>query len=141
MRALAAALALAAVPALADTLVATRTIRPQEVIAAGDILVIEGEVPGALGDPAAAVGQEALIAIYAGRPIRGGDLGPPAIVERNSLVPLLYASNGLNISTDGRALDRAGAGDTLRVMNLASRTIVTGRVAADGVVHVAATQP
>ena len=50
------------------------------------------------------------MAIYAGRPVRPGDLGPPALVERNQLVPLVYQPGGLAISTEGRALGRGGGG-------------------------------
>lgn len=132
MRTLTLALALCAADAAAETVVATRTIRPREVIAPADLAVTDATVPGTLADAAAAVGLEARVAIYAGRPLRPGDLGPPAIVERNGIVPLVYAAAGLFITTEGRALDRAGAGETIRVMNLASRTTVRATVGADG---------
>ena len=70
------------------------------------------------------------------RPVRPGDVGPPAIVERNQVVPLTYLNGGLAIRTEGRVLDRAAAGEAVRVMNLASRTTVTGVVRADGSVEV-----
>ena len=38
--------------------------------------------------------------------------------------------------TEGRALARAGAGDYVRVMNLASRATVMGRVLQDGQIEV-----
>ena len=47
-----------------------------------------------------------------------------------------YASGPLRIVTDGRALDRAAAGELVRVMNLASKQTVTGMVAADGSIEV-----
>jgi flagella basal body P-ring formation protein FlgA len=47
-----------------------------------------------------------------------------------------YASGPLRIVTDGRALDRAGAGEFVRVMNLTSKQTVTGVVAADGSIEV-----
>lgn len=123
-------------PALADTVVASRTIRAQTVLEAGDVVLAAGEVGGALSDPAQAVGQEARVTLYAGRPIRSGDLGPPAVVERNQLVPLSYVSGPLAIVTEGRALARGGIGDSVNVMNLASRSIVIGRIGADGMVRV-----
>lgn len=136
--ALAATLAMPA-PAPAETLVAARTIRAQTVLAPGDVAVIEAMVPGALARPEEAIGLEARVALYEGRPIRAGDLGPPALVERNGRVTLLYRRGALSITAEGRALDRAGPGDSLRVINLDSRTTVTGRVAPDGRVLVGAT--
>lgn len=123
-------------PAGADTLVANRTIRAQSVLGPDDLGVLPGTQPGALTAPEQALGQEARITLYPGRPIRPGDLGPPAIIDRNQIVALAYHAGPLAIVTEGRALARAGVGDTIRVMNLASRSTVTGRVRADGTVVV-----
>lgn len=134
------ALALAALgpgTALADSLVALRTLRAQSVLSEADVAVVAAEIPGALSDPAEVAGQEARVTIYAGRPIRAGDIGPPAVVERNQVIPLAYRAGPLTILTEGRALARGGAGDTIRVMNLASRTTVLGQVDASGQVRVA----
>ncbi|GGE10279.1 flagella basal body P-ring formation protein FlgA [Gemmobacter megaterium] len=129
-------LVLLAAPVHADTLVATRTLRAQTVLTADDIGLIRDTRPGMLRDPAEAIGQEARVTLYAGRPIRPTDLGPPAIVERNQIVPLSYLSGRLSIQTEGRALSRGAVGDTIRVMNLASRSTVSGRIGADGAVTV-----
>lgn len=123
--------------ALADSLVATRVIRPQEVLAAEAVTLVAAAIPGALTAPDAAVGQEARVAIYPGRPIRPEDLGPAASVDRNQIVPLVYRRGGLAIVTEGRALDRGGPGDRIEVMNLSSKTKVTGRIGPDGSVDVA----
>ena len=65
-------------------------------------------------------------------PLRPEDLGAPALVERNQIVSLVYRSGGLVILADGRALARGAEGDVIRVMNLASKTTVSGRVGPDG---------
>ena len=123
-------------PAIADTVIATRTIRAQALIEPGDVALVAAEVPGALTDPALAIGQEARVVLYAGRPILGADLGPAAVIERNQTVTLRYSVGGLAIATEGRALGRGGPGDVIRVMNLASRSTVSGRVQPDGTVAV-----
>lgn len=130
------AVALLAFPAQADTLIATRNVRAQAILAPGDVAVVAADVPGALTEPAQALGQEARVALYAGRPIRAGDVGPPALVDRNQIVPLSYSAGPLAIMTEGRALVRGGVGDVIRVMNLASRTTVSGRILPDGSVAV-----
>lgn len=132
MRALVLMAALAAGPAAADTLVALRAIRAQSLIGPQDVGLVATEVPGALTDPAQALGQEARVTLYPGRPIRPGDIGPPATVERNQIVTLGYQSGGLTILTEGRALDRGGTGDVITVLNLGSRNTVEGRIAPDG---------
>ena len=120
----------------AQTLAATRTIAAETVITANDILIQDSFTPGSATDPAQIIGMEARVALYPGRPIRLVDVGQPAIIERNSFVVLLFEMNGLKISVEGRALSRAGVGDRVKVMNLASRNIVFGRVDASGAILV-----
>ena len=128
--------ALIAPPAGADAVIATRTLRAQTVIAPGDVAQVAADLPGALADPSQAVGFETRVIIYAGRPVRGADLGPPALVERNQIVPVAYRAGPLTIRTEGRALARGGVGQAIRVMNLASRTTITGLILPDGSVQV-----
>jgi flagellar basal body P-ring formation protein FlgA len=129
-------LILMAGPTLAESVVATRTLRAQTVIGPGDVAVVDTALAGALSDPAQAYGLETRVAIYAGRPVRPGDLGAPNLVQRNQIVTLVYMAGGLAISTEGRALEAGAASDTVRVMNLSSRTTVSGRIGPDGTIYV-----
>ena len=137
MTRLAAALLLA-FPALAEagTVVPVRPIRGQTILAAADLTLAEGDTPGALASIEAAVGKEAKVTLYTGRPILESQIGAPALVERNQLVRMTYADGPLSITTEGRALDRAGVGEEVRVMNLTSRQVVTGQVTPEGGVRV-----
>ncbi|MEM9756557.1 MAG: flagellar basal body P-ring formation chaperone FlgA [Pseudomonadota bacterium] len=123
-------------PAAADVVVAAGTIRSAQIIGPADVALADGDVIGALTRLEDAIGLEARINIYPGRPVRPGDLQPPALVDRNDIVTLQFASGGLMILTDGRALDRASEGERLRVQNLSSRMIVTGTVIGPGLVAV-----
>lgn len=127
-------------PAFADSLVATRTIRAQSVIGPDDLTLVDAEVPGAATDLAEALGLETRVAIYAGKPVRLSDLGAPALIDRNQVVTLVYLAGGLTISTEGRAMGRGAEGDVIRVINLASRSTVSGRVGPGGVVYVGVEQ-
>ena len=123
-------------PLSAETVVAARTIPAQSIIMPDDVLLNDQTIPGAVANPADVIGMEARVALYAGRPIRIGDVGFPAVVERNQIVALHYQSNGLVISTEGRALGRAGPGDMIRVMNINSRTTVSALIGIDGSAYV-----
>ncbi|MDQ2090560.1 flagellar basal body P-ring formation chaperone FlgA [Marimonas arenosa] len=123
-------------PVAADTVVPVRTIRAQEVIAPGDLQLRAVDVAGGFTAVDEVAGLEAKVALYPGRPVRPVDVGPPAVIERNQVVPLTYARGGLSIRTEGRALDRAAVGDRVKVMNLASRNTVMGRVQTDGSISV-----
>ncbi len=125
-----------ATPLVAGTLVANRAIPGRTVLQAEDVLLLAKETPGAITSIEDAIGLEARVNLYAGRPIRPGDLVTPAIVERNQIVQMIYSTGGLLIRTEGRALDRAGPGTFIRVMNLASRSIVTGKISPNGTVEV-----
>ncbi|CUI01480.1 flagellar basal body P-ring formation chaperone FlgA [Leisingera aquaemixtae] len=130
------AAALCAPPAWADYLIPLRTIRAKEIVNPEDLALKKGEILGALSDPADVTGMEARVSLYAGRPLRPGDIGPPAIIERNDLVTLIFRQGVLSIAAEGRALGRGAAGEAVRVMNLSSRTTVTGRIKEDGSVEV-----
>ena len=122
--------------AMADSVVATRTIRAQSVIAAQDVAMVPAEITGALTATDAAVGLEAKVTLFAGRPVRAADLAAPALIQRNQVVPVVYQVAGLTIRTDGRALERGGAGAVIKVMNLASHLTVQGAISPDGSVRV-----
>jgi flagellar basal body P-ring formation protein FlgA len=122
--------------AQAQTVVATRVLRAQTVIAGDDVTLEGAATPGALAALEQAVGREARVTLYPGRPIRPDQLGTPAVVERNQIVRMIYTEGPLNIMAEGRALDRAGPGELVRVMNLSSRQVVTGLVRGSGMIEV-----
>jgi flagella basal body P-ring formation protein FlgA len=127
---------IAAGTVFAQSVTPVRAIRAQTILSADDLTLQDTSVPGAVAEIAAAVGREARVTLYPGRAILTSQIGAPALVERNQLVRMTYAQGALSIATEGRALDRGGAGELVRVMNLASRQTVTGTVAEDGSIEV-----
>lgn len=127
-----------ALPAAADSLTATRLIRPASILQEEDILRTVESIPGAISGEVDVIGLEARVTLYPGRAIRPGDIGPPALIERNDLVTLVFRSGRLSIVTDGRALSRGASGDIVRAMNLSSRSTITGVVSPEG--HVLVTR-
>jgi len=125
--------------ACADTVVAARHVRAGSIITADDLELIETNVQGSYAIIEDAVGQEARVVLYAGRPVLTNDIGPPALVERNQIVTLIYTTGSLSIMAEGRSLGRGGFGDRIRVMNLSSRTTIIGSIDVDGSVLVANT--
>lgn len=125
------------VPALGEVLLAARTLRAGVAIEAHDLAIgTMPAPPGAAIQPDEVIGMEPRVTLYAGRPIPVSALAPPAMIERNQLVTLRFSRAGLEIHAEGRALARGAEGEVVRVMNLASRSIVTGRVSAPGLVIV-----
>ncbi|MBV7395343.1 flagellar basal body P-ring formation chaperone FlgA [Mameliella sediminis] len=125
-------LALVPVAATADAVIATQTIRPQQIITADAVRLDPGNVTGAHTLLDAVIGQEARTAIYPGRAVMRGAVGAPALVDRNQAVELVYAHGGLRIKAEGRALGRGAAGERIRVMNVDSRTVLFGTITSNG---------
>ena len=126
------ALLLAALPAWAETVVATKTLRPRDVITAQSVQLEDVDVIGAAETLDDVVGNEVRHAVYAGRPILLANIAAPALVERNEIVQATFALNGLTIDTEARALERGAAGDIIRAMNLTSRATIQAEVLEDG---------
>lgn len=122
--------------AMADSLVATRVIEAKSLVTAEDVTLVAAEIPGALTSAEAALGQSARVTIYPGRPLRAEDIAPPALVDRNQIVVLVYRHGPLEIRTEGRSLSRGAEGEVVEALNLVSRARVSGRIGADGAVTV-----
>jgi len=120
-----------------EAVLASRTIRPGDVIAPADVrLGPSPETAGALVSQEDAVGMIARRLLVSGQPIREGDVGPAALVRRNEHVAIFFERGMLSIRAEGRALSEGAVGERIRVMNLGSRQTLTGTVAADGSVEV-----
>lgn len=128
------------VVAHADVVIAARTIRAQTILMPADLSVLQNDAPGRVTNINDLVGLETRVVLYEGRPVGRGDVGPAAVIERNQIVTLIYRRAGLSIAAEARSLGRAGVGETVRVINLSSRTTVAGTVAEDGAVLVGADQ-
>jgi flagella basal body P-ring formation protein FlgA len=120
----------------AERVVANRPIRAQSILGPNDISLARLDAPGALERVSDAVGMETRVNLYPGRPVHPQDLGPPAIVKKNQKAKMIFRSGALSIHAEGRVLERGGLGETIRIMNLSSRTIVLGRVLKDGNIEV-----
>lgn len=124
-------------PSWSDTVIAKHLIRPGTTITSLDIVLTPENLPNGASMPEEVIGLEASSLIYPGRPLGAHNLRLPAIIERNSIVTVHFARKGLAIKTEGRALERASVGESVKVMNLDSRTTLTGLAMSNGSVLVA----
>lgn len=84
-----------------------------------------------------AVGREARVALGAGKPLTTQNLATAALVKRGDAVRLAIERGGMRISVAGQALESAGAGERVRVLNDSSKRELVGRVIDHGTVVVA----
>lgn len=106
---------------------AARNMRVGEIIQRSDLVTIGAEKM--LNQQLAMLlGHEVKRTIYAGKPITHIDVGPRTMIARNAVITLEFNKGTLSITTQGRALDTGGLGDSIRVMNSDSKITVTAVV-------------
>ena len=66
--------------------------------------------------------------IQAGRAILLADLEQVQVIKSGSIITLVAVINGLGVEAKGIALQHGGVGDIIKVKNLSSKKILTGRV-------------
>ena len=115
---------------MVEAAVPARMIRRGETIAAADLerrWVAMSQLPSdPVLDDAAVAGSEAARFLMVGRIVRAADLVRPRQVRRGEPVTVIYAQDGLALSAAGEALDDAGDGEPVRVLNTTSRAIRRG---------------
>ena len=119
---------------------------PRAVIYPGDIIRPEAleDIPAAQANGNGffalnrdeVIGKMAHRTLLPGQPIPLAGLDNPRLVINGAEVRMMYVDGGLSIVTTGSALMDGGVGDTVRIRNVDSGVVVTGRVQRDGTVLV-----
>jgi flagella basal body P-ring formation protein FlgA len=89
-----------------------------------------------LSDPALVIGQEARRALRPGQPLRLTDIQPARVIRRGETVTLHYATGGLQLTVQARALADAGFGERVRVVNILSNRTLEATVFGPGMARV-----
>ncbi len=87
-------------------------------------------------DPSQLVGQTLKRHVRANEPIRLADVQAPVVVAKNSTVMMVVEGPGLQLSATGRALEDAGVGAVVHVINSQTHQTVEGVVEGPGRVRV-----
>ncbi|MBK8174434.1 MAG: flagellar basal body P-ring formation protein FlgA [Rhodospirillales bacterium] len=128
-----------------DIPVLNRRVDAGEVIRQGDVQWVamqEHAIPAnAVYEPRELVGFAPRRSLRAGTPVTSADLVRPVVVAKGSVVMLVLRTPTMLLTARGRALENGAIGETIRVSNDQSRTVVSGVVLADGQVAVDGTPP
>ncbi|HRA80711.1 MAG TPA: flagellar basal body P-ring formation chaperone FlgA [Thauera sp.] len=128
----------AEVAVTADYLVAARPLRAGQIVGHADLSARRGNLAALpdniLTDPTQATGHKTRVAIAAGSPLRIDMLRVPHAVRQGQNVQVMSIGPGFKVASEGRALNNAAPGDSVRV-RLASGQTVTGVAQADGTVE------
>ncbi len=122
----------------AELPVLARNLARGDVLTASDVQRERVETTELVRVPSGAVpiGQIARVALKRGDMPKASDFEPPILVKRNDAVTVRFTKGRLTAETFGIARDSGAEGAAVRVENLISKKIITGRVIAPGVVCV-----
>lgn len=80
-------------------------------------------------------GMEARRTLRAGETLRTQDLRRPVLVNKGSVVTMMFEAPGIILTATGRAMSEGGMGETVTVQNPASYRQITGVVVGPGQVR------
>ncbi|MBS0308702.1 MAG: flagellar basal body P-ring formation protein FlgA [Proteobacteria bacterium] len=129
----------ATVRVMADYLTAAGPLAQGKVVEASDVILAKGDLaalpPGILTNPAQAIGRSMTVSLAAGMPLRQDSLRAPQAIQQNQSVRLTTAGKGFQVTTEGKSLNNAAAGQVVQVRT-ANGQIVSGVAKAGGIVEV-----
>jgi len=121
-------------------IVATRRLAVGDVVSRGDIelrrMRIERVRPGTAQRAEDVLGRQLRRPIGPGLPFMLADLAAPIVVAKHQPVLMVLDAPGISLTARGRALEDASLGETVRVMNLASRAVIEAQAIGPGRVRV-----
>lgn len=85
------------------------------------------------------VGLSPRRAIRMGQPVRSSDVEPPVLVEKGTLVSVVYNAPNMKLTTKGRALQNGALGETIDILNPASHRTIQGVITGPNEIHIGPT--
>lgn len=130
------------VAVIEPVVVSSRSLAKGELISAGDVYLQEMETSrlaaGYLTSLDEVVGMVVRRKIPMGTPLTKSLLDNKILIQRSDTVNIVVNVGGVEISAEGQALQDGREGQTIRVKNLVSGRILTGRVIDETTVRVTA---
>lgn len=120
---------------LVDVTVLVRSVERGTVLRAEDISLEQrprNEVTADLIGAIPAAGKAIKRAMRAGQILREADLSRPEIVHRGESVVIVYRTDGIFLTTRGKAEEGGAMGDVINVVNLQSKRTLQGVVTGPG---------
>ena len=85
------------------------------------------------------IGKTPRQGLRTGQPIRNGDVRAPVVVAKGSLVTMILKTRSMVLTSKGRAIENGAIGDTVKIMNTRSKTVIEAVVAGVNRVTVSST--
>lgn len=117
---------------LADLVVASKPLRPNQLIGEGDVSIQHREISSVAAQimtkKEQVVGKRAKSAVGPGEMILMDMIETPPIIKRGDVVTLKAESPLISATTMGKAAENGRKGDFIKVINMSSNRQVSGRV-------------
>ena len=124
---------------IAGYVATTKPISQGQIIGADELSVLKGDLallpPGIITDAAQAVGKSSAVSIPAGTPLRQDSLRNLPAVRQGQIVRLVSEGAGFQISSEGKALNTASAGQPAQARTQSGQ-MVNGVAKAGGIIEV-----
>lgn len=92
-------------------------------------------------DTRSLIGMQVTRSVSADRPLQLSDVSPPTVIERGDLVEIRVIGEGITVTSNGRALAAAAAGESIMVETENPKRKITARAASHGVVEIITRAP
>ena len=129
----------AQVQVFGNVLVTTRALTRGATLRADDFVRRRQDLttaaPGAVTDPALALGQKLRYPLGPGAVLNTGMLEVTPVVRRGQSVTIVSGAGGIEVRAQGEALGDGSHGQTVRVRNHQTRRVLNGTVEAPGLVR------
>lgn len=124
---------------IGDYIVAANPLTPQQVIGASDITYTHGDLSQfsnfPIQDPSEVIGLVPRTAFRVGQAIFKNQLRSPSVISKGQSVIVIYKSNSFQVSSEGKAQNAAGVGESVQV-RMQSGRMIFGTANVDGAVEV-----
>jgi flagella basal body P-ring formation protein FlgA len=124
------AVAVAAAPQArreAGALTWARTLQPGEVVQPDDLVWSSNASAAPLDaprEPRAVVGQAARRQLRAGEAVTLSDIVPAQVIRKDDVVQVVFQAEGMKLTLEGRAVTGAALGQSVSVLNPASKKVI-----------------
>ena len=118
----------------APVLTYTHSLSAGDVVQAQDLAWSRDAVAGADAprDPDAVIGMAVRRPLREGDPVSLRDVSAPMVIKRDDVISVTFAMSGLNLTLQAKALTDAAAGQSVSVINPASKKIIQAVATAPG---------
>ena len=89
-----------------------------------------------LRDVSELIGMSPLRTLSADRPVKRSEIRRPVLVGKGSIVTMVFRSERMMLTAQGKALQNGSKGDNIRILNTKTHKVIDGTVLNSGTVTV-----